>query len=137
MKTHRQTSFLRYTEEGLVEKEDSIVVESLVDLWLEDMHLASFVCTPGSERDLCLGYLITSGIISDATETEQLLAGPANLPNFPPDKELRDQLQEIEISSISANPYQARTVWNQQELAELADSIAANGIIQPIIVRPA
>jgi ParB family chromosome partitioning protein len=28
-------------------------------------------------------------------------------------------------------------VWNEQELAELADSIRANGVIQPIIVRPA
>lgn len=57
--------------------------------------------------------------------------------NFPPDKELRDSLKEISINSISPNPYQARTVWNQQELEELAESIKANGIIQPIIVRPA
>ena len=75
-------------------------------------------------------------IIADAPEAEQLLAGPTSLPNFPPDKDLRDSLQEIDINAISANPYQARTVWNEQELAELADSITANGIIQPIIVRP-
>jgi ParB family chromosome partitioning protein len=57
--------------------------------------------------------------------------------NIPPDKELRDSLQEIKIDSISPNPYQARTVWDQQELEDLAESIKANGIIQPIIVRPA
>jgi ParB family chromosome partitioning protein len=76
-------------------------------------------------------------IISDSPEAEQLLAGPAAVPNFPPDNELRDSLQEIDINAISPNPYQARTVWNEQELAELADSISANGVIQPIIVRPA
>jgi len=57
--------------------------------------------------------------------------------NFPPDKELQHSLQEININSISPNPYQARTVWDQQELEELAESIKANGVLQPIIVRPA
>ncbi len=57
--------------------------------------------------------------------------------NFPPDKELQQSLQEININSISPNPYQARTVWEQQELEDLAESIKANGVLQPIIVRPA
>ncbi|MHC4641499.1 MAG: ParB/RepB/Spo0J family partition protein [Planctomycetota bacterium] len=58
-------------------------------------------------------------------------------PIFPPDKELQQSLQEISIDLISPNPYQARTVWNQQELEELTESIKANGVLQPIIVRPA
>ncbi len=57
--------------------------------------------------------------------------------NFPPNKELRESLKQINIDSISPNPYQARTVWDQQELEDLAESIKANGVIQPIIVRPA
>jgi len=76
-------------------------------------------------------------IISDPTEASQLLSDTAAVSNFPPDKELRESLQEISIDAVSPNPYQARTVWNEQELAELAESIKANGIIQPIIVRPA
>ncbi len=57
--------------------------------------------------------------------------------NFPTDKELQQSLQEININSISPNPYQARTVWDQQELDELAESIKSNGLLQPILVRPA
>ncbi len=57
--------------------------------------------------------------------------------NFPPDKELSESFKEISLNAISTNPYQARTVWNEQELAELAESIKANGVIQPILVRPA
>jgi ParB family chromosome partitioning protein len=57
--------------------------------------------------------------------------------NFPPDKELQASLKEISIDAITPNPYQARTVWDQQELEDLSESIKANGIIQPIIVRPA
>jgi ParB family chromosome partitioning protein len=58
-------------------------------------------------------------------------------PKFPPDKELSESLKEISLNSISPNPYQARTAWNEKELEELAESIKANGIIQPIIVRSA
>jgi ParB family chromosome partitioning protein len=53
-----------------------------------------------------------------------------------PDKELGESLHELPVQSISANPYQARTIWNEQDLAELADSIKANGVLQPILVRP-
>ncbi|MEN6577551.1 MAG: ParB/RepB/Spo0J family partition protein [Phycisphaerales bacterium] len=40
------------------------------------------------------------------------------------------------LNTIQPNPYQARTQWNEADLTELADSIKANGVIQPIIVRP-
>ena len=79
---------------------------------------------------------LLSPITIDSSETNQVLSGPSNTSNFPPDKELRDSLQKINIDSISPNPYQARTVWNEQELSELTESIKANGIIQPIVVRP-
>jgi len=55
---------------------------------------------------------------------------------FPPDKELAESLRELPLASISPNPYQARAVWNEQDLLELSESIKANGVIQPIIVRP-
>ena len=50
--------------------------------------------------------------------------------------ELRNSLRDIKVDEIQPNPYQVRFIWNEQELAELAQSIKANGVIQPIIVRP-
>ncbi len=76
-------------------------------------------------------------IISEPAETNQLLPNTATIANFPPDKELHDSLQQIALDDISPNPYQPRTVWNQQDLEDLAESIKANGVIQPILVRPA
>ena len=73
--------------------------------------------------------------MSDSESDQALPSSPA-ISNFPPDQELRDSFQKISIDSISPNPYQARTVWNEHELAELTESIKANGIIQPILVRP-
>ena len=61
---------------------------------------------------------------------------PLDVPKMPPDKELGDSLQHLPVGSISPNPYQARTIWNEQDLAELAASIKANGVLQPILVRP-
>jgi ParB family chromosome partitioning protein len=54
---------------------------------------------------------------------------------MPPDKELGDALRQLAVTSISPNPYQARTVWNEQDLADLAASVKANGVLQPILVR--
>ncbi len=43
----------------------------------------------------------------------------------------------ISIDLIDANPLQPRRLFNQEKLAELAQSIRANGIIQPLVVRSA
>jgi ParB family chromosome partitioning protein len=79
---------------------------------------------------------IFSPIIYGLTETERPSSTPVTDLNFPPDKELQGSLREISVDAISPNPYQARTVWNEQELKDLAESIKANGVLQPIIVRP-
>jgi len=79
---------------------------------------------------------IFSPIISGTTEAEPPPPTSVNVSNFPPDKQLQDLLREISVEAISPNPYQARTVWDEQELQDLAESIKANGILQPIIVRP-
>ena len=47
-----------------------------------------------------------------------------------------DQIHELPIAKIYNNPHQPRQNWNEDKLLELADSIKANGLIQPILVRP-
>lgn len=43
--------------------------------------------------------------------------------------------QEIAVSSITPNPHQPRTIFDDDELRELADSISEVGLLQPIVVR--
>jgi len=43
---------------------------------------------------------------------------------------------EIDVDLIDRNPFQTRTHFDEAKLAELAGSIAASGVIQPIAVRP-
>ncbi|MGA8110874.1 MAG: ParB/RepB/Spo0J family partition protein [Acidobacteriaceae bacterium] len=44
--------------------------------------------------------------------------------------------REIPLGEIERSPYQTRTRFDETQLAELADSIAATGVVQPIVVRP-
>ena len=44
-------------------------------------------------------------------------------------------INEIVVKKIEANPWQPRTIFDEESLEELADSIKEIGIIQPITVR--
>jgi ParB family chromosome partitioning protein len=43
--------------------------------------------------------------------------------------------REIPVDDIERNPFQTRMTLDESELAELAASITANGVVQPILVR--
>jgi ParB family chromosome partitioning protein len=43
----------------------------------------------------------------------------------------------VAIADVDKNPFQTRYVDDDEALEELADSIKANGVVQPIVVRPA
>jgi ParB family chromosome partitioning protein len=44
--------------------------------------------------------------------------------------------REIPLDQIDRNPFQTRSSLNEEQLAELAASITANGVVQPVLVRP-
>src|SRR5918992_1924638 len=45
-------------------------------------------------------------------------------------------LRELPVGSVLPNPLQPRTHMNEAELVELAASIEASGLLQPVVVRP-
>ena len=49
-------------------------------------------------------------------------------------EEENGSLQSVPIAAIVPNPHQPRSVMDEDALAELADSIRAHGLIQPLIV---
>jgi ParB family transcriptional regulator, chromosome partitioning protein len=44
--------------------------------------------------------------------------------------------REIPLDQIDPNPYQTRSQIDDERLGELAASITANGVVQPVLVRP-
>jgi ParB family transcriptional regulator, chromosome partitioning protein len=48
----------------------------------------------------------------------------------------RGEVRMIPVASIEPHPGQPRRIFQEEALAELAESIQARGVIQPIVVRP-
>ncbi|HTZ73858.1 MAG TPA: ParB/RepB/Spo0J family partition protein [Candidatus Aquilonibacter sp.] len=62
-----------------------------------------------------------------AASSAATAAAPARIP--------AEGLLQIDIDLIDPSPYQPRTHFREQALEELAQSIRASGIIQPLVVR--
>src|SRR5919109_120852 len=60
----------------------------------------------------------------------------AAMPARQPGQPVQGGPQEIDIDLIEPSPYQPRTKFHEQALDELARSIKASGIIQPLVLRP-
>lgn len=58
----------------------------------------------------------------------------AEAPAF--EKAVDSSLLMIPLDRISANPEQPRKAFDEEKLKELSDSIRAQGVIQPILVKP-
>ena len=46
-----------------------------------------------------------------------------------------EEIVELNVDDIRPNPYQPRTIFDEEALKELAESIKENGVFQPIIVK--
>ncbi len=71
------------------------------------------------------------------TETRRLGRGLEALlgPVSREQAEASGSLRELPVTAISPNPFQPRRSFDDAGLAELAASIAASGLLQPVIVR--
>ena len=71
------------------------------------------------------------------TETRRLGRGLEALmgPISREQAEASGSLRELPVTAISPNPFQPRRSFDDAGLAELAASIAASGLLQPVIVR--
>ena len=73
---------------------------------------------------------------------KQIIGGgkPENLSDFLDETDslketITGGVYEIPVEKIRPNPYQPRKYFDETALGELAESIKANGVIQPIVVR--
>ena len=58
----------------------------------------------------------------------------ASFLNFTRDKQV-NKVVEVEVNQIIPNPHQPRTEFEDTDIRALAESIAQNGILQPISIR--
>ncbi len=79
--------------------------------------------------------------LANIVESVNVLPGP--VPASPSPEEISvsaragDAILHLAIEQIEKNPYQTRSLFNEQEMIELRDSIREHGVVQPVVVRPA
>src|SRR5687768_18161452 len=62
-------------------------------------------------------------------------AAPASLPIAASEPSDGERVQNLALDSIRPSPFQPRKEFSAEALQELAESIKAQGVIQPLIVR--
>lgn len=75
------------------------------------------------------------GLESLLPRVQATVAAVAEAAPKTPVAEVKGKPQEIPVGEIDRNPYQTRSRVDEQQLAELANSIASTGVVQPIVVR--
>jgi ParB family chromosome partitioning protein len=78
-----------------------------------------------------LDALLSSATVSANVRSPET---PAPAPPAPPDAD--SHLREIPVDLLQRGKYQPRVDMREETLAELAESIKAQGVVQPIVVRP-
>tara|TARA_Y100000590_G_scaffold71980_1_gene79084 strand:- start:31489 stop:32403 length:915 start_codon:yes stop_codon:yes gene_type:complete len=77
-----------------------------------------------------------SALIPDSTTTPQQTNPIGNLEIEDTFSESTDLvLRELPLADIERNPYQPRTVFDDEKLVELTSSIKEVGVLQPVLVR--
>ncbi len=88
-----------------------------------------------SEPRKVLGKGLAALLPSKSNAAPQGAAAPAPVTTPPaPEKPTGTAVLRIPIDAIEPNPLQPRNVFQPERLQELAQSISANGIIQPLVV---
>ncbi len=84
-----------------------------------------------------LGAIISSGIKAPTSNSGQSSkpVASASKPVSTTKIQSYGLFSEISIDKIVPSPYQARKEFTEEEIKQLADSIASEGLIQPLLVR--
>jgi ParB family chromosome partitioning protein len=92
---------------------------------------------PKSRLGRGLGALITSGGTAPKPVSPSAPASAASAPAAPavPASDGLPGYREIPVHAVEPNPYQPRKEFSDAALAELVESIRAEGLLQPIVVR--
>ncbi len=109
----------------------------------DPVQLASVTARPDAKRRLGRGL---GALMGEARREEPLVTQAPRMgsgePETPAERSAasssgpRDGLASVAVSAISPHPDQPRRHFDEESLNELAASISARGVIQPVIVRP-
>jgi ParB family chromosome partitioning protein len=97
--------------------------------WPEGFELMS--TAPSDTKRRALGKGLDSLLPRIQTPSKPALSEAAA-----PEQSEGGKPREISVELIDRNPFQTRSSFDEAQLGELAASITANGVVQPILLRP-
>jgi FdhD protein len=68
MKNTRKMKITRIKDGVSSDVEDEVIVDTFLTVSLNGGHVASFICSPGSEEEAAVGYLFSSGILTSLAQ---------------------------------------------------------------------
>ncbi|OIO49726.1 MAG: chromosome partitioning protein ParB [Parcubacteria group bacterium CG_4_9_14_0_2_um_filter_41_8] len=83
-----------------------------------------------------LGSLIPSKDNASQQKQKQNFSSVAPEQNMPKDSDSLSRMIDIEVEKVESNRHNPRKYFDEEKLNELAESIKAHGIIQPLVVVP-
>ncbi|HTT24237.1 MAG TPA: ParB/RepB/Spo0J family partition protein [Candidatus Sulfotelmatobacter sp.] len=91
----------------------------------------------GHAQEIPSGSAIATGVVDYEPFDEAPAGGVIEIQAVADTRLPSNLVVNLAISDVDKNPFQTRYVEDDDALEELADSIKANGVVQPIVVRPA
>ncbi len=73
----RSVAIQRYTHDGCTPREDAVAVEEPLEIRVEGHSIAVTMRTPGHDRELAAGFLLSEGIISSAADVFEISTCPS------------------------------------------------------------
>ena len=72
LRSYRSLPTLRLTANQTINEADFLAIESVLEVRVDKEFVAAFVCSPGLEEELAIGYLLSTGIIGSLTDISKI-----------------------------------------------------------------
>ncbi len=72
MRPYRSLPTLKVTASETFGEDDFIAIETALEVRLNKEFIAAFVCSPGMEKELAIGYLLSTGIVSSFEDISEV-----------------------------------------------------------------
>jgi FdhD protein len=69
---YAKREILMYDGENIEKKEASIVTEKPLTVFLNHNELATLICSPGGQKELTVGFLLSEGLLQDRSQIEDI-----------------------------------------------------------------
>ncbi len=68
----RRLPTVQLTPDNVVEEDDLVAIETALEVRIGNEFLAAFLCSPGNEKELAIGYLLSTGIVQQASDIKHI-----------------------------------------------------------------